>query len=170
MIETVIGDITKVEGVDAIVNAANKSLMGGGGVDGAIHKAAGPELLEETRKLGGCGTGDAKSSGGYDLPVDHVIHTVGPVWNGGNDNEEELLAGCYRRSLEVAMENEIRKIAFPSISTGIYHFPVEQAASIAVNTVKEMVEENPDAFDQIIWVLFDEDTKAAYDTVLDGVR
>ena len=117
MFQTELGDITKVENVNAIVNAANKSLMGGGGVDGAIHKAAGPGLLEETRKIGGCNTGDAKISGGYDLPVDYVIHTVGPVWNGGSSNEEELLAGCYRRALEVAEGNDIRKIAFPSIST-----------------------------------------------------
>lgn len=168
MFQTELGDITKVENVNAIVNAANKSLLGGGGVDGAIHKAAGPELLEETRKLGGCNTGDAKISGGYDLPVDYVIHTVGPVWNGGSSNEEELLAGCYRRALEVAEGNDIRKIAFPSISTGVYHFPVDKAAAIAVNTVKKMMVENPESFDLVIWVLFDEATKAAYDTALNN--
>ena len=166
MLQTELGGITKVENVDAIVNAANKSLLGGGGVDGAIHRAAGPELLEETRELGGCETGDAKISGGYNLPVGHVIHTVGPVWNGGSNNEEDLLASCYRRSLEVAKDNDIRKIAFPSISTGIYHFPVDKAAAIAVNTVKVMMEENPDAFDLVTWVLFDEETKKAYDTAL----
>lgn len=166
MLQTELGDITKLNDVDAIVNAANKSLMGGGGVDGAIHKAAGPELLEETRKMGGCNTGDAKISGGYDLHVDHVIHTVGPVWDGGNNNEEELLAGCYRRSLEVAMDNDIRKIAFPSISTGVYHFPVDKAAAIAVDTVTEITGKNPDAFDLITWILFDEDTKKAFDTAL----
>src|SRR5699024_9499817 len=147
----------KVENVEAIVNAANESLMGGGGVDGAIHKAAGPELLEETRKLGGCDTGDVKISGGYNLPVNHVIHTVGPIWNGGGSNEEALLASCYRRSLQVAMENGICKIAFPSISTGVYHFPVDKAAAIGVETVREMIEENPEDFDLIKWVLFDEE-------------
>lgn len=168
MLQTELGDITKVDNIDAIVNAANKSLMGGGGVDGAIHKAAGPELLEESRKLGGCNTGDAKISGGYELPVDHVIHTVGPVWNGGSSNEEELLSGCYRRSLEVAMDNGIRKIAFPSISTGVYHFPVDQAAAIAVDTVKKVMEENPEDFDLIKWVLFDQETQAAYDSALNN--
>ena len=166
MLQTELGDITKVENVDAIVNAANKSLLGGGGVDGAIHRAAGPELLEETGKLGGCDTGDAKITGAYNLPVEHVIHTVGPVWNGGSSNEEELLESCYRRSLEVAMDNGIRKIAFPSISTGVYHFPVDKAATIAVNTVKEMTEKHSEAFERVTWVLFDEDTKKAFDTAL----
>ena len=166
MLQTELGDITKIDDVEAIVNAANKSLMGGGGVDGAIHRAAGPELLEETKKLGGCETGDAKISGGYNLPVSHVIHTVGPVWNGGNSEEAALLASCYRRSLEVAMDHGIRKIAFPSISTGVYHFPVDQAASIAVDEVRKMTAEQPEAFDLIKWVLFDEETKAAYDAVL----
>ena len=166
MLQTELGDITKVENVDAIVNAANKTLMGGGGVDGAIHRAAGPGLLEETRELGGCETGDAKISGGYNLPVDHVIHTVGPVWNGGSNNEEELLESCYRRSLEVANDNGIRKIAFPSISTGVYHFPVDKAAAIAVNTVKEMTEKYPEDFELVTWVLFDEETKKAFDTAL----
>jgi len=168
MLQTELGDITKVENVEAIVNAANESLMGGGGVDGAIHKAAGPELLEETRKLGGCDTGDAKISGGYNLPVNHVIHTVGPIWNGGGSNEEALLASCYRRSLQVAMENGICKIAFPSISTGVYHFPVDKAAAIGVETVREMIEENPEDFDLIKWVLFDEETKRAFDTALNN--
>lgn len=166
MLQTELGDITKVENADAIVNAANKTLMGGGGVDGAIHRAAGPGLLEETRELGGCETGDAKISGGYNLPVDHVIHTVGPVWNGGSNNEEELLESCYRRSLEVANDNGIRKIAFPSISTGVYHFPVDKAAAIAVNTVKEMTEKHPEDFELVTWVLFDEETKKAFDTAL----
>ncbi len=168
MLQTELGDITKVENVDAIVNAANKSLMGGGGVDGAIHSAAGPKLLAETRTLGGCDTGDAKISGGYDLPVNHVIHTVGPVWNGGENNEEKLLASCYRRALEVAIENGIRKIAFPSIATGVYHFPVDKAAAIGVETVREMIEENPEDFDLIKWVLFDEETKRAFDTALNN--
>ncbi|WP_020007086.1 O-acetyl-ADP-ribose deacetylase [Salinicoccus albus] len=170
MLQTQLGDITKVEGMEAVVNAANKSLLGGGGVDGAIHKAAGPGLLEETRALGGCETGDAKISGAYDLPVDYVIHTVGPVWNGGTNNEEELLAGCYRRSLEVAMENDVRKLAFPSISTGVYHFPVDKAASIAVDTVRAVTNDNPDAFDSIMWVLFDEKTKASYDAAINNIQ
>jgi len=163
MIKTVKGDITKVTDVQAIVNAANSSLLGGGGVDGAIHRAAGPELLFECRLLGGCKTGQAKITKGYQLPCDYVIHTVGPVWNGGTKNERELLADCYYNSLTVAMENQIRRIAFPSISTGIYHFPVEQAAKIAVQTVKEFLDKNTGAFDLVEWVLFDDNTKRVYD-------
>lgn len=168
MLHTILGDITEMNDMDAIVNAANKSLRGGGGVDGAIHKAAGPGLLEETKELGGCETGDVKISGAHELPLDYIIHTVGPVWNGGNNNEEELLGSCYRRSLELAMGHDIRKIAFPSISTGVYHFPVDKAASIAVSTIKKVTGENPGAFDSITWVLFDEETKAAYDTALNN--
>lgn len=166
MIETMLGDITQVDQVDAIVNAANHSLLGGGGVDGAIHRAAGPKLLEETRTLGGCQTGEAKISQAYNLPVEHIIHTVGPVWNGGYSNEADLLESCYRQSLLLAMEHGIRKVAFPSISTGVYHFPVNLAAEIAISTVKEVMNEHPDAFDLIIWMLFDSDTKKAYDVVL----
>lgn len=167
MIKTIRGDITKVTDVQAIVNAANSSLLGGGGVDGAIHRAAGKELLFECRLLGGCKTGQAKITKGYNLPCDYVIHTVGPVWNGGGKNEAELLASCYYNSMKVAMENGIRRIAFPSISTGIYHFPVEQAAKIAVNIVKRFLDDNEGAFELVEWVLFDERTEKVYEAEVD---
>ena len=140
-IEIVQGDITKLK-VDAIVNAANETLLGGGGVDGAIHRAAGPELLEECRILNGCATGEAKITKGYKLPAKWVIHTVGPVWHGGKHNEDELLARCYRNSLALAAKHSIRTIAFPCISTGAYRFPSERAARIALAEIKQFLEED----------------------------
>ena len=159
-------DITKLSGMDAIVNAANRSLLGGGGVDGAIHKAAGPGLLEECRRLNGCETGKAKITGAYNIPCRYVIHTVGPIWNGGRRNEAKLLADCYRNSLQLAVENGIRRIAFPSISTGVYSYPKDQAAEIAVKTVKEFVKANPGALDLVEWALFDDDTLRVYSDAL----
>ena len=169
-IKTVKGDITKITDVQAVVNAANNSLLGGGGVDGAIHRAAGPELLAECRTLHGCKTGEAKITKAYNLPCDYVIHTVGPIWNGGRNREEELLASCYFHSMKLALEYGIRKIAFPSISTGIYAFPVERAAKIAVRTVQQYLKENPDMFDIVLWVLFDDRTEAAYRETIETLK
>ena len=162
----VTGDITQDHGVQAIANAANTSLLGGGGVDGAIHRAAGPGLLAECRLLNGCDTGKAKITKAYDLPCEYVIHTPGPVWRGGGYGEARLLASCYRSCLELALQNGIRSIAFPSISTGVYGYPLEEAAGIAVKTVKEFARENPDKFDVIKWVLFNDAAFQAYDKVL----
>ena len=158
------GDITKGHGVQAIVNAANTSLLGGGGVDGAIHRAAGPELLAECRLLGGCITGQAKITKAYNLSCEYIIHTPGPHWNGGKSKEHELLASCYKSCLELAVSKGIRSIAFPSISTGIYSFPLDQASEIAVRTAKQFVQVHPGKLDVIKWVLFDDKTLQAYES------
>ena len=158
------GDITEQD-ADAIVNAANTSLLGGGGVDGAIHRAAGPELLAECRTLRGCPTGEAKLTRGYRLKAHWVIHTVGPVWRGGHDFEDDLLANCYRRSLEVAVRNGVRSVALPAISTGIYGFPLERATRIAVREVRAFLEKNP-GLEKVLFVCFDRRTHDGYQRVL----
>jgi O-acetyl-ADP-ribose deacetylase (regulator of RNase III) len=166
MLEALCGDITKME-TDAIVNAANTALLGGGGVDGAIHRAAGPKLLDECRSLKGCATGDAKITKGYDLPAKFVIHTVGPVYRDGRHNEAALLAGCYRRSLEVARKNGVKTIAFPCISTGVYNFPFEPAARIAVETVRTASEQLK-GFERIVFVCFKQQDLEIYQRILNG--
>jgi O-acetyl-ADP-ribose deacetylase (regulator of RNase III) len=164
-IELTQGDITTVS-VDAIVNAANSSLLGGGGVDGAIHRAGGPSILEECRRHGGCETGDAKATTAGDLPARWVIHTVGPVWQGGDAGEDELLASCHRRSLEIAADLRARTVAFPAISTGVYRFPVERAARIALGTTADYLASNPE-IERVTFVLFSGDHLAAFGRALD---
>ena len=165
-IEIIQGDITR-QAVDAIVNAANTSLLGGGGVDGAIHRAAGPALLAECRTLNGCRTGEAKITGGYRLPAKHVIHTPGPVWHGGKSNEEALLASCYRSCLTLASENGCKTVDFPSISTGVYHFPLDKAAAIAIGTISDYLASHPE-IERVRMVCFDARTKAFYDAALEA--
>jgi O-acetyl-ADP-ribose deacetylase (regulator of RNase III) len=159
-VEIIEGDITKQE-VDAIVNAANTSLLGGGGVDGAIHRAAGPELLQETRKIGGCPTGEARVSRGHRLPAKWVIHTVGPIWGGGNKNEHNLLASCYRNSFRAAKDKGVKTIAFPSISTGAYGFPLEQAAEIALKETKKFLATDK-TLAKVVFVCFGEKVLKTY--------
>ncbi|MCO4294334.1 O-acetyl-ADP-ribose deacetylase [Solitalea sp. MAHUQ-68] len=166
MIELHKGDITAFK-VDAIVNAANQSLLGGGGVDGAIHRAAGPALLQECKTLNGCKTGEAKITKGYSLPAQFVIHTVGPVWLGGNNNERELLSNCYINSLTIAKNHHLASIAFPNISTGVYGFPKPLAADIAVKTVKHFLEES--RLQRVLFVCFDEDNYALYSELLNSI-
>lgn len=169
IIETVLGDITEQTDVEAIVNAANNSLLGGGGVDGAIHRAAGRELLAECRTLNGCETGEAKITSAYKLPCKYVIHTVGPIYRGGNSGEPQLLANAYKNSMKLALQNKIRTIAFPSISTGVYSYPLEEAAEIAVKTVNDFYLEHQNEFDCIRFVLFDARTKQAYDNAINKI-
>lgn len=164
--EVVTGDITLCD-VDAIVNAANSSLLGGGGVDGAIHRAAGPDLVHECRLLGGCKTGMAKITRGYRLKARHIIHTVGPVWRGGDNQERELLASCYHSAIGLAIDRGLRSIAFPAISTGIYRFPIVEAAAVATAAVAECLARNPKAFDRILFVCFSDQATEVYREAVD---
>ena len=162
------GDITKLD-VDAIVNAANESLLGGGGVDGAIHRAAGPELLEECRKLNGCPTGEAKLTRGYNLPAKHVIHTVGPIWSGGNAGEPDLLASCYRNSLNLAKDNGLRSIAFPSISTGVYGYPFDDACKVAIMEIQKFLGESGHQL-EVILVTHSQKDFNVYNSIYDDFK
>ena len=164
-LEAIAGDITRLN-VDAIVNAANTTLLGGGGVDGAIHNAAGPELLSACEKLDGCATGDAKATTGFRIPARWIFHAVGPIWRGGQHHEEELLASCYRRCLELARKHKVRSIAFPAISTGIYGFPSRRAAEIALRTVRENIEQS--GVERVQFVCFNDETLAIYERLLAG--
>ena len=163
-------DITKIDSVTAIVNAANNSLLGGGGVDGAIHSAAGPDLLKECRTLNGCETGEAKITGAYQLPCKFIIHTVGPVWRGGKQKEAELLEACYRNSLQLAIDNDIRSIAFPSISTGVFSYPTDQAAKVAVHAVADFIKMHPDSLDLVVWTLLGNKTMTVYEKALNELE
>lgn len=164
IINIIKGDITKLN-VDAIVNAANTTLLGGGGVDGAIHQAAGYKLLEECKTLNGCETGEAKITKGYNLPAKFIIHTVGPIWNDGNSNEDELLASCYRSSLKIAVDNKVKTIAFPAISTGVYGFPLERATKITIAEVKKFLKRN-ESIEKVIFVCFDQRIEEIYQKYL----
>ncbi len=168
-IEIVKGDITKLKDVEAIVNAANSSLLGGGGVDGAIHRAAGPGLLDECRRLGGCPTGEVRITKGYNLAAKYVIHTVGPVWRGGGFGEKALLRKCYFNSLALAEENGVKSIAFPSISTGVYRFPIGQAAPIALSTVKNFLDTRNSGIERVVFVLFSQGDFLVYQQVFKQV-
>ena len=164
MIEVIQSDITQLE-VDAIVNAANKSLLGGGGVDGAIHRAAGSELLDECKTLGGCETGEAKLTKGYKLKASYVIHTVGPVWNGGTRGEDQLLTNCYKNSLQLANNISLKSIAFPAISTGVYRFPIDRACRIAIKSIRDYLKSD-DSINEIYLVCFDRDVYDQYNTLV----
>ena len=168
IVHIVTDDITSLQ-VDSIVNAANNALLGGGGVDGAIHRAAGPELLAECRTLNGCATGDAKITAGHNLPAKHVIHTVGPVWHDGNANEVAMLRSCYQRSMQLADENDIHSIAFPAISCGVYGYPIEQAAEIAISTVQAQAEKYPDITD-VYFVCFNDTVYSAYQAAFNASK